>query len=52
MAHLTAMKRSLAAVSWSVSQEVGKVGREEVATRVAMVEDVGREGGAATVMTT
>ena len=29
MAHLTAMKRSLAAVSWSVSQGVGKVGREE-----------------------
>ena len=29
MAHLTAMKSSLAAVSCSVSQEVGKVGREE-----------------------
>ena len=29
MAHLTAMKRSLAAVSWRFSQEVGKVGREE-----------------------
>ena len=29
MAHLTAMKRRRAAVSWRFSQEVGKVGREE-----------------------
>ena len=45
MAHLTAMKSSLAAVSWSVSQEVGKVGREEGSSG----GDIRGEGGGGSV---
>ena len=45
MAHLTAMKRSLAAVSWSVSQDVGNVGREEW----SMGGDTRGEGGGGSV---